>query len=124
MKEKLLYWIPRIFTILALMFMLMFSFDAFEGEGSVAHKLASFFMNNLPFLILTLILIIAWNRELWGGILFIGAFIAATVFFKSFSGNPGSLIIIIPFLITGVLFILHHLLYGKQDKNVSKPPYV
>jgi hypothetical protein len=32
-------------------------------------------------------------------------------FFHSFRGNPASLIVISPFFITGIMFILHHILY-------------
>ena len=114
MKSKILYWVPRIFTILAIFFMMMFSFDVFEGNESTGRKLLGFLIHNIPVLILSVILIIAWKREVAGGILFILAFIAASIFYRSFSGNPGSLIVIIPFLITGVLFILHHVLYGAN----------
>lgn len=115
MKEKTLYWIPRIFTILAILFMLMFSFDVFGENGPLSRKLLGFLMNNIPVLILTGVLIVAWKRELIGGMLFIGSFIAASIFFKSFAGNPASLIVIVPFLITGILFIIHDYLYGKRS---------
>jgi hypothetical protein len=115
MKAKTLYWAPRILTILAILFMLVFSFDTFEGNAPFLKKLTGFFMQNIPVLILTVILIIAWKWELYGGVLFIFAFVAAGIFFRSFSGNYGSLIVILPFLLTGLLFILHHFLYkGKK----------
>lgn len=113
MASSLLYWIPRVFTMLAIMFMMMFSLDAFEGNESFGNKIIGFLINNIPVFILIIILVIAWKRELIGGMLFILAFIAGGIFFKSFSGNPGSLVVIAPFLITGVLFILHHLFYRK-----------
>jgi len=115
MKEKALYWVPRIFTVLALLFMLMFSFDVFEENGPMGRKLLGFLMHNIPVLILVVVLIIAWKWELVGGIFFIVAFIVSCFFFHSFSGNPGSLIVTIPFLITGILFIIHHYLYGKNS---------
>ena len=114
MKEKTLYWTPRILTILAILFMLMFSFDVFEGNESPGRKLLGFLMHNIPVLILTGILVVAWKWEFVGGILFIAAAIAASILFRSFSGNPGSLIVLAPFAITGVLFMLHHQLYRKN----------
>ena len=114
MKEKTLYWVPRIFTILALFFMLMFSFDVFEGNESIGRKLIGFLIHNIPVLILIAVLIIAWKWEIAGGVLFIIAFIISCFFFHSFSGNPGSLTVTSPFLITGILFIVHHLLYRKN----------
>lgn len=116
MTAKLLYWIPRILTILAILFMVMFSFDVFQMNEPFHRQLTGFIMHNIPAVILTAILIIAWKWEFIGGIIFIIAFIVAAVFFESFSGNPGSLPVIIPFLITGILFIVHHLLYGKKQQ--------
>jgi hypothetical protein len=121
MKAKILYWVPRIFTILAILFMMMFSMDVFSGNESLGRKLQGFLIHNIPVLILTGILIIAWIWEVAGGILFILAFIAASIFYRSFSGNPGSLVVIIPFLITGVLFILHHVLYGTNPHRRQNP---
>jgi|WetSurMetagenome_2_1015567.scaffolds.fasta_scaffold372982_2 hypothetical protein len=120
MKEKIFYWIPRIFTILAIFFMVMFSFDVFNGNESAGKKLVGFFMSNIPVLILLGILIIAWKREVIGGLLFIIAFIAAGIFYRSFSGNPWSLLVILPFLIAGSLFILHQVLYGKSSAGKKK----
>lgn len=114
MKEKALYWIPRILTIFAIIFMLMFSLDSFGGDASISKKLMGFFIHNIPALLLVVILIIAWKQELIGGILFIVSFVVAAIYFRSFTGNPGSLIVILPFLITGALFILHHMLYEKK----------
>lgn len=114
MKAKLLYWIPRVLTILSILFMLLFSLDAFSGNETAGRKLLGFFMNSIPVLILTGILLIAWKWELAGGILFILSFIAAAVYFKSFSVNPASLIVITPFLITGILFLLHYFLYVRR----------
>jgi hypothetical protein len=117
--KTIAYWAPRILTILALIFMLMFSFDSLGGNQPLGQKLTGLLMHNIPVLILTAILIIAWKQEFIGGVLLLVAFGAASLFFKSFSGNPGSLIVILPFLIAGLLFILNHLLYSKpgSDKN-------
>jgi len=113
MAERLLYWIPRVFTILAILFMMMFSFDAFEGNEPLGKKIIGLLIHNIPVLILIIILAIAWKRELIGGFLFILAFIAGGIFFKSFSGNAASLIVIGPFFVTGCLFILHYIFYRK-----------
>jgi hypothetical protein len=115
MKEKVLYWFPRIFTILAILFMGMFSLDVFGENATLGRKLLGFLIHNIPVLILIGVLIIAWKWELYGGLLFIVAFIVSCFWFHSFSGNPGSLIVTSPFLITGILFIVHHFLYGKKS---------
>ncbi len=111
MIAKVLYWIPRFLTILSILFMTMFSFDVFGGDESFGAKMLGFLIHNIPVLILIAILIIAWKWEVAGGALFIVASITGTFFFHSFRGNPASLIVISPFLFTGILFILHHILY-------------
>ncbi|MBK7713068.1 MAG: hypothetical protein IPN67_06265 [Bacteroidales bacterium] len=115
MKEKLLYWIPRILTILAILFMIMFSLDVFGGNEPVGRQLLGFLMHNIPAFILTAILFVAWKWEVTGGVLFIVAAIAGSFFFRAFSGNPASLIVMIPFCIVGILFILHHSLLNKSE---------
>jgi hypothetical protein len=120
MASKILYWVPRILTILSILFMLMFSFDAFEGNESTVRKLIGFLIHSIPVLILVVILIIAWKWELVGGALLIAAFIAGSVFFRSFTGNPASLIVISPFLIAGALFILHYMLHPKNQPYREK----
>jgi prepilin signal peptidase PulO-like enzyme (type II secretory pathway) len=95
--------------------MAMFSFDVFGGNESFGMKMLDFLMHNIPVLILIVILVIAWKWELAGGALFILASISGTFVFHSFSGNPASLIVMAPFLIAGLLFIIHSVFYGKAS---------
>lgn len=113
MTKKFFYWLPRILAIFALLFMFIFSLDCFD-EGSVKDIFICFVMHNIPALIIAAVLIIAWKWELVGGILFVAAFIAAGIFFKSFAGNPASLVVISPFLLVGILFIVYYYLYLRQ----------
>jgi hypothetical protein len=119
MISKIFYWLPRVLTITSIFFMLMFSFDVFQGSEPFSRKIIGFFIHNIPVLVLTVILIIAWRWELIGGLLLIAAFFVAGIFFRSFSGNTGSLIIILPFLLCGALFILHDIL--NKPKAKAKP---
>jgi hypothetical protein len=89
--------------------MMLFSFDSFGGDNPFGKQLLEFLMHNIPVFVLIIILVIAWKYEIIRGALFILLFIALGIFFKSFSGNPASLIIISPVLISGVMFILHDL---------------
>lgn len=114
MKAKTLYWFPRILTIIAILFMLMFSFDVFSGNEPFARKMLGFLIHNIPVLILIAVLIIAWKWEFIGGMLLVVAAVGGGIFFYSFTKNTGSLIVMAPFLITGLLFILHHILYGRN----------
>jgi hypothetical protein len=97
--------------------MMMFSMDCFGGNYSLREQLVCFVMHNIPAGIVILVLIVAWKREVAGGILFLLAAVAGSIYFRAFSGNPGVLIILLPFVITGILFIVHEALYKKKQTN-------
>ena len=120
MTSKILYWIPRLLAIISILFMTMFSFDVFGGNEPFGAQILGFLIHNIPVLILIAILIFAWMREVIGGVLFILASIIGTWFYHSFTGNPGSLIVIAPFLLIGILFILHAVFFGVSPvkKNI------
>ena len=117
MHLKILKWFTRILAIAAILFMMMFSFDAFAGDESFAKKLAGFLIQNIPTFVLIVFLVIAWKHEIAGGLLFIVAFVALAVFFKSFTVNPASLTVISPLLICGISFIIHSLLEAKGSNS-------
>jgi len=77
MKKKVkkiprwIYWTPRILSILFLVFLAVFSLDIFEGNYGFWGTIIGLFMHNIPVLILLVILIISWKREIVGGIAFI-----------------------------------------------------
>ena len=114
MKLKILLWFARILGIIAILFMMMFSLDVFGGNESLARQLLGFLKHNIPAFLFIIALVISWKYEIAGGIMFILLFIAAGIFFKSFSGNTGSLIIITPFALAGILFILHQVISQKS----------
>ena len=114
MLLKILYWFTRILAIIAILFMMMFSLDAFGGDEPFFRQILGFLMHNIPAFALIIVLVIAWRHEIVGGVIFILLFFALGLYFRSFSGNSGSFIIIVPFLIIGILFILHHVLSAKS----------
>jgi hypothetical protein len=114
MKSKFLQWIPRIIAIGAILFMMLFSLDCFEEGNPWDQNMICFFMHNIPSYVCILALVIAWKWEAIGGVIFVAIFIAGGIFFNSFKGNPASLIVIVPFLIVGILFIIHALISKEQ----------
>jgi len=74
---KLIYWTPRILSILFILFLAMFSLDVFDSPNQSAGDIAlGLLMHNIPALILLAVLIISWKHEIVGGVLFILAGIA------------------------------------------------
>ncbi len=113
---KILYWFPRILAILSILFMLMFSLDSFGGDSPLGKQVLGFLVHNIPAFVLIIALVFAWKNEVLGGVIFILLFFALGIFFKSFTRNSGSLLIIIPFLLTGIMFILHEVLSARSKK--------
>lgn len=115
-----LKWFARVLAILTILFLMMFSLDAFGGNEPFGKQLLGFLMHNIPVFVLIIALIVAWRYEIAGGVLFILSFVALGIFFKSFSGNSGSLALIAPLAIAGISFILHGVLSpGNRNKDMT-----
>jgi hypothetical protein len=69
-SAKILYWTPRVICILAILFVSLFALDAFDPKLSVWQQLKDFLIHLIPSFILLAILIVAWKREIIGGIIF------------------------------------------------------
>ena len=106
-KKDWIFWTPRILTILFIVFMSMFAFDVF-GEYSGLELLIAFFMHIIPSLVLIGILILAWRKEKVGGYMFITLAVLFTIFFKLYKDIIVFLIIGLPVLLTGILFLLDY----------------
>lgn len=114
---KLIHWLPRIICILAILVISMFAFDAFNPEKTIWQQIGDFLIHLIPSFVLIIILIIAWKREFIGGIIFtlIGLGFSPFIFIHNYNMNQSIwmslfiiLIITIPFVIAGILFILSH----------------
>jgi hypothetical protein len=122
--SKILYWAPRILCILAILFISLFAGDAFSPELSFWQQVNALFMHLIPSFVLILFLVIAWKRELIGGILFVAVGIIASpfVFYLNYHYNHFPfwqcililLMITFPFILVGLLFILSHRRARKQ----------
>lgn len=69
--NKILFWTPRVLTIIFILFISLFALDSFEGDHSLLAKLAAFLIHLIPSFVLVLLLIIAWKREWIGAIGFL-----------------------------------------------------
>lgn len=129
----LLYWAPRVLTILAILFVSMFSLDSFQAGGPLKVQILGWLMHMIPSFILIIVLIIAWKWENIGGIIFlsIGLAFSPYVFWGNYVNNHSiwlSLLIIMtitfPFILVGVLFLLSHHTRRKAAemlKALSRP---
>lgn len=115
--KSLFHWLPRIICIFAILFISMFAADAFEPGLTFWQQLGAFVMHLIPSFILLGILILAWYKELIGGITFIiiGLVFTPLIFNMNYKMNESiwmSLGIIMsitfPFILVGILFIVSH----------------
>ncbi len=122
---KIYHWVPRIICILALLFVSMFSLDAFDPGLSIGKQILGFIMHQIPVFILLALLIVAWKWEYIGGLIFIllGVILSVLVFIWNYRMNhsiPMSLLVIlmvtIPFVVVGILFIVSH---NKKKKMLQ-----
>lgn len=109
----ILRWFARILAALAILFMVMFSFDVFGGNAPIGRQLLGFLVHNIPAFVLIVALVIAWKNEITGGVIFILAFVGLGIFFRSFSGNATSIFVILPLLLAGIAFTLSGMLSGR-----------
>ncbi len=123
---KVIHWVPRILCIIAILFISLFAADAFGLGLSIWQQLVDFLMHLIPSFILLALLIIAWKWEYIGGIIFmiIGLGFSPIVFMHNYKMNHSIgmslgiiLMITIPFVIVGILFIVSHFL---KKKNLSR----
>ncbi len=128
-SHKILHWSPRIICILAILFISMFSLDAFGGDKSLGQQLLDWVMNMIPSFVFIGLLILAWYKEFVGGIIFISLSVlfSVLVFLINFNRNQFSLAnsllitlaIGLPFVLVGVLFLLNHSVKKKIKQSAA-----
>jgi hypothetical protein len=116
-SKSIFHWLPRIICILAILFISMFAADAFEPGLTIWQQLGAFFIHLIPSFILLVILILAWYKELAGGIIFIiiGLVLTPFIFNHNYKMNESVwmslgiiMTITVPFILVGTLFIVSH----------------
>ncbi|OGB62348.1 MAG: hypothetical protein A2Y94_11380 [Caldithrix sp. RBG_13_44_9] len=121
---RVFHWLPRIICILAILFVSLFAADAFAPGLTIWQQLGAFFIHLIPSFILLALLIVSWKWEFIGGIIFtvIGLGLSPLVFMINYKMNHSIwmslgiiLMITIPFVVVGILFIMSH---NKKKKNL------
>ena len=99
-RKDLVYWIPRVLTIIFLGFLALFSLDIFEGNYGFWGTAVGLFMHNIPVMILAIVFVMAglWYITLVGRNMIMHPGQPGTIF--------SSLIIAGPALFIGILFLV------------------
>jgi len=111
MKEKsfkMIYWVPRIFCILFILFTGLFAFEEQVFGGA-------FFIHLIPTAILFIILVISWKFELVGGTIFIILGIIWTFFYSTFENMLSFLLLSLPIILIGFLFLWNYLIHKETN---------
>jgi len=120
---KIIHWAPRILCILAILFISLFALDSFAPQLTIWQQIEGFLLHLIPSFILLFFLVVAWKWELVGGIIFtvLGLGLSPLVFNMNYYMNHSVwmslgiiLIITIPFVVVGSLFILSYYLKKKN----------
>jgi hypothetical protein len=124
---RLFHWLPRIICILAILFVSMFALDAFAPEITFCQQIGGFLIHLIPSYIMIALLIVAWKWKYVGGIIFtiLGFGFSVAVFLLNYNSNHFSalqslvitLIVAIPFVLVGILFILS---YNKKKRKIAE----
>jgi hypothetical protein len=102
--KKILFWTPRIAGILFILFISLFALDIFDEQLGFWGTIVGLFMHLIPSILLTIAIVIAWKREWFGALLFVGWAIWYVAFVRGFPWSVYALIAGIPLLI-GLLFL-------------------
>jgi len=110
MRSPWLVWTPRVLGILIGLFFLLFSFDSGFTLGFLIH--------NIPTIIIAGLVVMGWGRPLWAGIGFLLLGIITVFWFGTWSALVGFLIVTLPMLLAGGLFLLDHLKGSGAPKHI------
>jgi len=98
--------LPRILAILYIAFISLFAFDVFEEGYGLLGTMLALFMHLIPSFILIACLVLAWKRPKIGGIVFMALGVVFTLFFRTYQRLDVFLIVSLPLLVVGALFII------------------
>ncbi len=102
--KQILFWTPRIASILFILFLSMFALDIFGQGYSFWETVVGLFMHLIPSFILIIAVVLAWRWEWIGAAMFIGWAIFYVATTSGFPWSVYALIAGIPFVV-GILFL-------------------
>lgn len=99
-------------VILLAVFIILMSIDSFDGTDDFFGMLTELFMNSIPGIVLILVVIYLWKRELILGfimlVLAIGLFFLFRFYRNNFENWITMIVVEVPLLAAGVLLIINH----------------
>jgi len=113
---RIFYFLPRIITIVLILFLALFALDIFDSDYTPLEILIGLSMHLIPNAILAVILAIAWKFEIIGGILFI---ILSFLTLMVIRGEGFGIVLYVILFIIGLLFLVSSYM-RRNDKKIRK----
>ncbi len=104
--KQVMFWAPRLLTVLFASFISLFAFDVFDSGHSFWETVLALLIHLIPTGIVLLILLIAWRWEWVGTVLFIGLGLLY-LFGTPHLDWSAHLLISGPLFVMGVLFLVN-----------------
>lgn len=95
---------------------MMFSFDVFDIDATILEKVVGFIIHSLPSLLMIVILVLNWNNPYRSGLIFLIFAVLFTFMFKTFRRIDTFILISVPPLLVGLLFLLANNLQKKRSE--------
>ena len=113
LNKRLLYWTPRILTIVFAIFISLFALDVFEEGRGFWEVALALLIHLIPTAIVLGVLALSWRREWLGAISYIA--LAILYIIQTWGRFPLSTYLIIagPLVLISILFMLNWLLRIK-----------
>jgi glucose-6-phosphate-specific signal transduction histidine kinase len=105
--KRVLFWTPRVLSILFALFLSLFAFDVFDEGYSFWEAILALLIHLVPVYIVVIVLVLAWRWEWVGAILFTAlalVYLVATwgrFHWSAYLGISG------PLVLLGVLFLFN-----------------
>jgi len=115
--NQLLFWIPRVLTILFAVFISLFALDVFQEGKGFWETIAALFVHLIPAFLLIALLVISWRREWIAGSIFILSGTAYMI--MNLDHKQWILAISGPLFLIGILFLLDWN-YRKSKATTTK----
>lgn len=120
-RRSFSYWLPRGLGIAYALFLMLFTFDAWEGTNSFWEGLLGWFIHLLPIFIVLFILVVAWVRPRVGGILFLLLAAGFSILFaERWDGDRVETALSL-FIVAGPLFLLSVLFMMEARRSPPQP---
>jgi len=104
LSNQLLFWIPRILTILFAGFISLFAMDVFQEGRGLWETIGELFVHLIPTFILIALLVMSWKWEWIVGSVFI--ILGLTYMIMNFDYKQWIIAISGPMLLIGILYLL------------------